>query len=307
MFTGNTINLGSVIDELNSQLIRDVDFSYIGKIPSNLNRRVVPALKPEHVKSALAYSDIAGIITRPENASLVPKNMGLLVAEDPVTTSLHIHERLCDIDGFLWKSFDTEIHPTAQIHPSAVIAESDVRIGPGAVVGPFSLILERSILEEGAHVGVGVVVGLDAFEIFEGANPRRILKQAGGVWLERGATVLAKCTLVRATFGGFTLLQENAMVDVLIHIAHDVILGKNSTVVACAEISGRCELGEGSYIGPNACLTNGIKIGKNSKVSLGSVVTRDVADDTVVTGNFAVPHRKWLHFIKSLAADEIDE
>jgi len=302
MFTGNTINLGAVIKGLSVDLVRDAEFSYIGKIPSKLKRRVVPAERAEHIFSALGHSDITGIITRPELGYLVPDDRALVIAADPITASWHIHERLCDIEGFLWKSFETRIHSTAIIHPSAVIAESDVEIHAGAIVGPTSVVLERSILEENARVGVGVVVGLDAFEIFEGANPRRILKQAGGVWLEKGATVLANCTLVRATFGGFTRIEQNAMVDVLVHIAHDVIIGKNATVIACAEISGRCELGEGAYIGPNACISNGVKIGKNSKVSIGSVVTRDVPDETIVTGNFAVPHQKWVQFIKDLTA-----
>jgi UDP-3-O-[3-hydroxymyristoyl] glucosamine N-acyltransferase len=204
------------------------------------------------------------------------------------------------MDGFLWRHFDSEIHPTATIHPAAVVADRDVRIGANVQVGPTSVILERTVLDEGVRVGVGVTVGLDAFEIFEEANPRRILKQAGGVWIESGATILAKSTLVRATFGGFTRIRKNAMIDVLIHIAHDAIIGEGATVVACAEISGRCELGDGSYIGPNACIRNGVKIGRNATVSMGSVVTRDVADDATVSGNFAVDHQDWLQFVKSL-------
>lgn len=302
MFTGNTINLRAVVEGTDIDVVRDGEFSYIGKVPTNLPRRVVPASKPEHIRAAIDAGGVAGIITKPGNESLVPKGMALGIAEDPVSASLKVHEVLCDLGGFLWHSFDTEIHPTARVHYSAVIAEKDVKIGAGVVVGPTSVVLERSVLEENVRVGVGVVVGLDAFEIFEEANPRRILKQAGGVWLEPGATVLAKCTLVKATFGGFTMIRRNAMVDVLIHVAHDVIIGENATVVACAEISGRCELGDGSYIGPNACIRNGVKIGRNATVSMGSVVTRDVPDEETVTGNFAVRHDDWLRFVKSLSA-----
>jgi UDP-3-O-[3-hydroxymyristoyl] glucosamine N-acyltransferase len=300
MFTGNTINLRAVAEGTGVDVLRDGEFSYVGKVPTNLPRRIVPASQPEHIRTAIDVGGVAGIITKPGNESLVPKDMALGIAEDPISASLRVHEALCDLDGFLWRSFDTEIHPTARVHSSAVIADKDVKIGAGAVVGPTSVVLERSVLEEDVRVGVGVVVGLDAFEIFEEAKPRRILKQAGGVWLETGATVLAKCTLVKSTFGGFTRIRRHAMVDVLIHVAHDVIIGEGATVVACAEISGRCELGDGSYIGPNACIRNGVKIGRNATVSMGSVVTRDVPDDETVTGNFAVRHDEWLRFVKSL-------
>lgn len=303
MFTGNVTNLASVLNGLPivADLVRDGSFSYVGKIPTNLERRVVPATTLQHVEAAVAQDGIAGIICRPEHASMVPKDRALVVSHDPVTASLHIHEKLCDMEGFLWESFESRIDPSAKIHCSAVVAERDVVIGPGAEVGPTSVIQERTVIEAGARVGVGVVAGLDAFEIFEGVNPRRILKQAGGVWIESGATILAHCTLVRATFGGFTRLCRGAMVDVLVHVAHDAVLGENSTVVACAEISGRCVIGEGAYVGPNACMRNGVTIGRNATVSMGSVVTRDVADDGRVSGNFAVPHEEWLGFVKSIS------
>ena len=301
MFTGNTINLGSVIGGLDVACRRDGEFSYVGKVPTNLPRRLVPASKPAHIEEAIATGGVAGFIATQELVAQVPNNMIAASAADPVAASLHIHERLCEMDGFLWEHFDTRIDPTASIHPSAVIAERDVVIGAHAQVGPTSVVLERSNIAEHARVGVGVVVGLDAFEIFEAAQPRRILKQAGGVWIEPHATILAHCTLVRATFGGFTRIERAAMIDVLVHIAHDAIIGPGATVVACAEISGRCELGEGAYIGPNACMRNGVKVGRNATVSMGSVVTRDVPDNVVVTGNFAVPHAEWLAFVKKLS------
>lgn len=302
MFTGNSINLDAVVKDLPIEIDvrRDVSFSYIGKIPTKLERRVVPAVTTKHIEAAASFPEVAGIITLPEMAASVPQSKGLAVANDPIAASLYIHEKLCAMEGFLWQSFDTRIDPTANVHSSAVVAEKDVIIGPSVEVGPTSVVMERSVLEDGARVGVGVVVGLDAFEIFESASPRRILKQAGGVWLEPGATVLAHTTVVRSTFGGFTRLCEGAMVDTLIHLAHDVVLGTNSTVVACAEISGRCELGADAYVGPNACIRNGVKVGKNANVSMGSVVTRDVPEDATVSGNFAVPHDQWLAFVKSL-------
>lgn len=301
MFTQNRIDFSAAVRGLpvTVDVMRDCSFSYVGKIPTNLNSRIVPAVTAKHIEDAAKYAGIAGIITKPELESLVPRHIGLALADDPVIAALHLHEKLCAIEGFQWEHFDSRIHPTAKIHASAVIAERDVVIGQNAVVGPTSVVLERTILEESSRLGVGVVAGLDAFEIFDGVSPRRILTQAGGVWLEPGATVLAHCTLVRATFGGFTRLARGAMVDVLIHVAHDVIIGENATIVACAEISGRCEIGEGAYVGPNACIRNGVNVGRNATVSMGSVVTRDVPDDTTVTGNFAVEHDKWLNFMRT--------
>jgi UDP-3-O-[3-hydroxymyristoyl] glucosamine N-acyltransferase len=300
MFTGNTISLSELAQGSGVLVLRDCELSYVGKIPSNLPRRFVPCAKPEHISSALAVPDIVGIATTPDLVGQVPEGIGLITCDDPLTTCLRLHETLYDMDGFQWKHFDTKIHPTAKIHPSAIVAEQDVIIGPGSIVSPGSVIMERTIIGRNCNVGVGVLVGIEAFEIFEKAEPRRILKQAGGVMLEDGVAVLANCTVVRATFGGFTLLKKGCMIDGLVHIAHDVVLGENTTVAACAELSGRCEFGDGVYVGPNACTRNGIKVGKNARISMGAVVTRDVPEGEVVSGNFAVAHATWLNFIKSL-------
>ena len=41
---------------------------------------------------------------------------------------------------------------------------------------------------------------------------------------------------------------------------------------------------EGSWIGVNACILPGVRIGKNSVVAANSVVTKDVSDNEVVGG-----------------------
>ena len=95
MFTGNLINLGSVVGGTGCDVVRDGEFSYIGKVPTNLPRRIVPASKPEHIEAAIAAEGVVGIITKPGNEALVPAQMSLALANDPVSASLKVHERLC--------------------------------------------------------------------------------------------------------------------------------------------------------------------------------------------------------------------
>jgi acetyltransferase-like isoleucine patch superfamily enzyme len=52
---------------------------------------------------------------------------------------------------------------------------------------------------------------------------------------------------------------------------------------------GVVEIGEGSWLGANSIILNGVEIGKNCRISAGSVVNSNVKDNTVVVGNPARP------------------
>ena len=300
MFTNNLIKLSHYDKQFDLTVLRDCSFSYAAKIPTLLNLRIVPCSTEKHISQLSDYVGIVGVITLSSLQHLVPIHLGLAISADPVAASLHLHEAIASMDGFQWIDFDTRIDPSAKIHKNAIIESKNVIVGKNTSIGPGTYVKERTIIGDNCNIGEGVVVGLDALEIFEAARPRRILLQSGGVKINNNVTILSKCTVVRATFGGFTNIGEESILDVLIHVAHDVQIGKRVTVIACAEISGRCELDDDSYVGPNACIRNGVKIGKKSTVSMGAVVTQDVPDGVTVSGNFAVEHSKWLQFIKNL-------
>jgi UDP-3-O-[3-hydroxymyristoyl] glucosamine N-acyltransferase len=67
----------------------------------------------------------------------------------------------------------------------------------------------------------------------------------------------------------------------------------------------RVTLEEGVWIGPGVTLINGIVVGKNGRVNIGSVATRDVPENCAVTGNFALEHEKFLRNLKYLNSGEM--
>jgi acetyltransferase-like isoleucine patch superfamily enzyme len=54
------------------------------------------------------------------------------------------------------------------------------------------------------------------------------------------------------------------------------------------------------WIGPNATIASEITIGDRANITLGAVVTRDVAADQHVTGNFAIDHKKFIAFLRTI-------
>jgi len=107
-------------------------------------------------------------------------------------------------------------------------------------------------------------------------------------------------------------IGDNVKIGSLVHIDYNVKIGNDTKIEGQAYIPPLSRIGNRVFIGPAAVLTNdpypmcdrmvgvvieddviigaravlkaGIKVGKNSVVAMGSVVTRDVPENSVVMG-----------------------
>lgn len=98
--------------------------------------------------------------------------------------------------------------------------------------------------------------------------------------LGRGCVALAGVAVgARATIGDHVILLQGAIVS------HDCRVGDHACIASGACLSGGVEVAADSYIGANASVRGGVKIGSRSLVGIGSVVLKDVPENTVVAGN----------------------
>ena len=67
-------------------------------------------------------------------------------------------------------------------------------------------------------------------------------------------------------------------------ITHDVITGNFVEVSPGVKLLGNCLIGDFTSIGTNATILPNIKIGKNSIIGAGSVVTKDIPDNSIAFG-----------------------
>lgn len=284
--------------DLNFRLLRDCAFTYAAKILSPIDDLVVPLTKASAVADLISRDGISGVITTPDFAHLVPRELGLALAEDPMATLNALHAALHAKPRCLWADFPTQIDPSALIHPGAVVAPKNIVIGAGAEIRPLALIAERSVVGAGARIHAGAIIGGDAYELVIINGGQVLRPQSGGVLIGKGVEVMSGSVVTRAAFGGFTELSDRIVLDANVTVSHDVRLGRDVRVGGGSWIGGRVWVGESAALGPGCVISNGVRVGARARVSMGAVVTRDVAEGDQVTGNFAVPHERFLAHLR---------
>lgn len=293
-------SLSSFASEAGYVVLRDGLFSLTGKLSTPLDGLCVPLRASKYLDEVNANPRVAAVITTRDIAEGLDDRFAVAIAEHPDSAHAELHAQLATLRGAELRGRPNSIDSSAVIDSSARIADHGVVIGAGVHIGAHVSVAPGVVVEENCVLHPGVSLGMPGFNSGIIGGRQRIIPQLGGVRLRPFVELLSNVCVARALFGGETTLGEETLVDNLSYIAHDVQIGRRVQICALVNILGRVEIGEGAYIGPSAVIVNGARIGDRAKVSIGAVVTRDVPAEAVVSGNFAIPHDRFLTHIRSI-------
>lgn len=94
-----------------------------------------------------------------------------------------------------------------------------------------------------------------------------------------GTFIAAKAILAPGSnIGEGCIVNHGAIVD------HDVKIGPYSHIAPNSTLGGNVSVGNGVLVGAGAVILPGVIIGNGATIGAGSVVTRDVAENSVVKG-----------------------
>ncbi|MGB8191623.1 MAG: UDP-3-O-(3-hydroxymyristoyl)glucosamine N-acyltransferase [Chitinophagaceae bacterium] len=190
-------------------------------------------------------------------------------------------------------------HPTAVIHPEAEI-HPETYVGPNTFVGRCSIgkgsiLYGNNYLYDGVKLGndvtvhAGTVIGADGFGYQPGEDKEWLkFEHTGGVVIGNGVEIGANTCIDRGALGD-TVIRDGTKIDNLVHIAHNVQIGRHCLVIAHAMIGGSCVIGDHAWIAPNAGIIQKTSIGPGATVGLGAVVLEQVPAGETWAG---VPARK---------------
>lgn len=188
------------------------------------------------------------------------------------------------------------IHPTAIVHPGARLAE-------GVQIGPYSIIGEHVEIGEGTTVGPHVVIeghtriGCNN-RIYQfcsiGSDPQDKKYANEPTRLEIGDrnTIREFCSFSTGTLqdGGVTRVGNDNWIMAYVHVAHDCVVGNNTTFANNATLAGHVSVGDWAILGGFTGVHQFVRVGAHSFCGVGTVLLQDLPPFVTVSGNPSAPH-----------------
>ncbi len=257
-------------------------------------------------------------------AIIVPQNYS---ATEPGKTFVRVENPYAAFAKVL-QHFYPPVHPESCIHPAAVVSSKSevgdepyigagatlekgvvcgdrvkiypgVYLGEGVQVGDDVVLHPNVTILKQCHVGsrviihAGTVIGSDGFGFAPDGEHYQKIPHSGIVVIEDDVEIGANTTIDRATFGE-TRIRNGVKIDNLVHIAHNVVVGEDTLLVAQAGIAGSTTIGKHVIIAGQAAVADHVTIGDGVIAAPRTGMAQSVAPGETVSGAPAIPHRLWL-------------
>ena len=298
------MELSEVLKEMNISnytIQNEKGFDTLGLIASVTDLPMCTFLDNEKYINEIPENVIMLITTKDISLEISSDNYGVCIVDSPRLIFFNIHNFLSCNKDYSRKKYATVIGKDCSISSHALISDNNVIIGDNVTIEEFVSIKENTVIGDGTIIRAGSVVGGEGFEFKRMEDSILGVKHLGGVRIGQNVEIQYNTCIDKAVYPwDDTIIGDNSKIDNLVHIAHSVKINKNTMVVALSGVGGRTIIGENSWIGFGATVTNGIKIGKDTRVNIGAVVTKSIDDGQSVSGNFAIDHKKFIEFIKSI-------
>lgn len=243
------------------------------------------------------------IFTTPILAEKLPENKyGFILTERPRVLFFKFHNMLAGNSYYIRNEYKTEISSNARISSLAYISKNNVMIEDGVVIEPFVTIYPNVHIGENTVVRSGCRIGGEGFEFKKEENSIIPVKHLGGVEIGSNVEIQNNTCIDKAVYPwDNTVIGDSVKIDNLVHIGHGVKVANNTMIVANSGIGGRTEIGEDVWVGFASTIRNGLKIENASRINMGAVVTKKVKEGQAVSGNFAMEHEQFIHYIKKIS------
>ncbi|GLR73058.1 UDP-3-O-(3-hydroxymyristoyl)glucosamine N-acyltransferase [Agaribacter marinus] len=214
------------------------------------------------------------------------------------------------------------IAATASVAPSATLGKN-VAVADGAVISAHTLIGDdceigaNVFIGEGARLGNGVklsanvsiyhkvqlgdevsihsgsVIGSDGFGYANDAGNWIKIPQTGSVQIGERTEIGANTCIDRGALDD-TIVGKNCIIDNLVHIAHNVVIGDHVCLCGGVGIAGSATIGKYVVIAGQCAINGHITIADGVQITGFSMVTKSIKEKgTYSSGMPAAPNKDW--------------
>jgi UDP-3-O-[3-hydroxymyristoyl] glucosamine N-acyltransferase len=190
---------------------------------------------------------------------------------------------------FKRKNFELDnasIHPSASISNDSVIGKNvligaNVAIGPNCEIGNNVIIKSNCSIVQDVKIGDnsiihnGTVLGSDGFGYAPTKDGYVKIEQVGKLVIKKNVEIGANCTIDRGAILD-TEIHEGVKLDNQIHIAHNVVIGKNSAIAASCAVAGSTVIGKNFQMGGLSGILGHLNICDNVTVGAHTLITKDI-------------------------------
>ena len=185
----------------------------------------------------------------------------------------------------------SKISKSAEIGKNCVISRG-VEIGENSII-KNNVVIKNSLVGNNVVICDNTSIGTTGFGFdFNNRGSLNLTPQLGIAIIDDNVHIGASCTIDRGKID-ITYVGKNSMIDNMVHIAHNVIIGRDACIAAQTGISGSVNIGDKVTIGGQVGCAGHISIGENVVIAAKSGVTKNVKDNSVVAGFPAIDMKEW--------------
>jgi UDP-3-O-[3-hydroxymyristoyl] glucosamine N-acyltransferase len=251
--------------------------------PRGLNSHVKPLLLVSNPR--LAYARALALFAPPARAAAGIHPTAVVGAGVTLGKEVAVGAHVAIGEG-------TRIGDRVQVH-------SLVAVGRRVSIGEDSVIFPNVTLYDGVTVGArvvihaGSVIGSDGFSYVRDGERNVHLPHLGTVVIEDDVDIGANVTIDRATTGA-TVIGQGTKLDNLVHVGHNVQIGRNCLLAGQVGISGSVVIGDNVVLAGQTGISDHVTLGDGVMAGARAAITQDVPPGMVVFGSPARPRGEQL-------------
>lgn len=269
--------------------------------PSSLNNpqdNSVMFITEEHITEWKAVLKVKNcIVIWPENkevpSEVAERHVVILHPEPRLGFALFFHDNNitfnaepCEYDlingAFIGKG--ARIGKNTVVFPGAYI-DKDVTIGENCYIASGVKLMGSVKVGDNCIIRENTVIGSDGLTTRRDETGKVItIPQFGGVTIEDNVQIGALTVIGKGAIDD-TVIHSGCRIDNCCFISHNVQMGEDTLVVGETIMFGSSSTGERAYISGNSTIREGVHVGSDTLVGMGSVVVKPINDGMVVKGN----------------------